>query len=267
MVALSLESSPCSPGLLDSLVLVGLLSPCWCHLWGYDGVSLWSTLLRMRRMYMAFHADRQLHNTTYVVPTGTPKCRQGQMKLEVLWHCSGDRLWTGTGALFKVSVGHCSRSLLPLAREKGFSRRLVCICWPSCVDLSGALAQKSVKKETRGHSSSSEFQANVYISTLKSFSYWLLLVGYLDGRNGKGELITAHKTYRPFLLAHLSLYSNHNHPQKCRLSLGAPLKASSLAPCVETKAILAVLHIPLLLTKHFYFSHSPQNSPDHRQAP
>lgn len=37
------------------------------------------------------------------------------------------------------------------------------------------------------------------------------------------------------------------------LAFSVPRKASSLAPCRETKAILAVLHIPLFPTRHFSF--------------
>lgn len=44
--------------------------------------------------------------------------------------------------MFKVSDGHCSRTLLPLARERNFFRSLTCICWALCVKgLSRALAQ------------------------------------------------------------------------------------------------------------------------------
>lgn len=76
MLALSLASSPCSPGLLDSLARVGLPSPYWCHPQGYEGVSLGTILLRM---WVSV-----LHNTTYMVPTGTPMYRQGQVSLQVL---------------------------------------------------------------------------------------------------------------------------------------------------------------------------------------
>lgn len=78
MLALSLTSPLCSPGLFDSLAQVGLLGPCWCHLQGYEGVS------GVHPTEDVGLHGRQLHHTTYVVPTGTPMCRQDQASLQVL---------------------------------------------------------------------------------------------------------------------------------------------------------------------------------------
>lgn len=62
----------------DSLARVGLLGPCWCHLQGYEGVS------GVHPAEDVGLHGRQLHHTTYVVPTGTPMCRQDQVSLQAL---------------------------------------------------------------------------------------------------------------------------------------------------------------------------------------
>lgn len=84
---------------------------------------------------------------------------------------------------------------------------------------------------------SSPFPAGCYL-----WGIWL----YLDGRNRKGELIPAHRTYSHCCWPTPACTAATGIPKRVDLAFRAPLKASSLAPCRETKAILAVLHIPLL---------------------
>jgi hypothetical protein len=129
MLALSLASPLCSPGLFDFLALVGLLGPCWCHLQSYEGIS---------GVHPTEDVGLLLTDNFTKLPMWSPLAphvQAGSGEPTGADTDTGDRLWTGTRV--KVSAWHCSRSLLPLARERGFPEDLPCISWPSCWPLWG----------------------------------------------------------------------------------------------------------------------------------
>lgn len=102
-------------------------------------------------VFLCFCATRQLRNTV-LQSLLAPLVQAGSGE-------PAGALTLSRGIDCGMVLEHSSRSLLPLAREKEFSRRLTCIYWPlRVVDLSGALPQNSISesKETQGHSSSSE---------------------------------------------------------------------------------------------------------------